>query len=328
MPKRALKQEFQEDLKVRVDEKPEVKRKRGEEWRKIKEVEDFRNQMLADKRSNGTIKQYTSMVYRFLYWMNKDPRKVKTEDLERYKAYLAIEKEAAKTTIYINIKSLQAFFEFLGMDVAKDVRPPKRPGSLPKYLNEEEVWKMFEAVAADKFNGKRDLAILSVLAYTGLRVSELTHLDIEDIDFNDKTLRVRAGKGDKDRIVIFEENTEKAIRDHLKDPNRQIAKKESGALFVSSEKRRIETRTVEYMIKGYAKKAGIQKTVTPHVLRHTMATALLKRGADIRIIQQLLGHSSIATTQIYTHVDQHMLRTVYSKSKPKYREGSDEDKDE
>jgi len=253
---------------------------------------------------------------------------VKTEDLERYKAYLAVEKEAAKTTIYINIKSLQAFFEFLRLDIAKDVKPPKRPGSLPKYLNEEEVWKLFEAVAADQFNGKRDLAILSVLAYTGLRVSELTHLDVEDLDFNEKTIRVRAGKGDKDRIVIFEENTEKAIRTHLKDPDRQISKDEPGALFVSSKKTRIGPLRIERLIKHYAEKAGIEKNVTPHVLRHTMATALLKRGADIRIIQQLLGHSSIATTQIYTHVDQHMLRTVYSKSKPKYKEGSDDDKDE
>ena len=283
------------------------------------EVSDFVTHMLSNKMSMNTIENYKRYILQMITWANKSPKKINKEDLERYKTYMSIEKKYSKGSMYIHIKGIQAFFEFLKMDIARELKPPKRPESLPKYLSEDEMSKIFEVAKIDKTNGLRDYAILTVLGYTGLRVNELCSLNAEDIDFNERTIKVTMGKGDKDRIVIFEEKTEQALKNHLMDKTRYLSKSEPNALFVTAQCERILPRSVELLVHKYAEKAGIPKKVTPHVFRHTMATMLLKHGADIRIIQQLLGHSSIATTQIYTHVDEGMLKKAYDKSKPEYK---------
>jgi integrase/recombinase XerD len=285
----------------------------------LKEVSDFVTHMLSNKMSKNTIENYKRYVIQMMLWLEKKPKDIKKEDLERYKTHMSIEKKYSKGSMYIHIKGIQAFFEFLKMDIARELKPPKRAESLPKYLSEEEMAKIFEVAKRDKTNGLRDYAILTVLGYTGLRVNELCSLNAEDIDFNEKTIKVTMGKGDKDRIVIFEEKTEEALKNHLVDITRYISKSEPSALFVTAQCKRILPRSVELLVHKYAEEAGIHKKVTPHVFRHTMATMLLKHGADIRIIQQLLGHASIATTQIYTHVDEGMLKKAYDKSKPEYK---------
>ena len=151
-----------------------------------------------------------------------------------------------------------------------------------------------------------------MLAYTGLRVSELCTLNMDDVDMHERVVSVKSGKGDKDRIAILDDSTVAALRGYLAS-----RAKLNGPLFVTK-RGRISPISVQRIVKKHAKSAGIQKKVTPHVLRHTFATSLLRRGADIRIIQKLLGHSSIATTQIYTHVDDAMLKSVYEKAKPDY----------
>jgi integrase/recombinase XerD len=301
------------------EEKPSDKIKMKEPKFKIQEVKDFEVHMLTNKRSPRTIKTYLGQVSLMLHWINKPAREITSEDLEKYKTYMSIEREYSKASMYIHIKAIQAFFLFLEMNVAEKMVPPKRSASLPKYLSEEEMARLFEAAKGDVVNGLRDYAILTVLGFTGLRLSELCNLNIEDIDFSEKTIKVRSGKGDKDRVVIFEEKTEEALKKHLTYKDKHFSKDEPSALFVSAKKERIAPNSVELLVTKYAKIAGINKVVTPHVLRHTMATTLLKHGADIRIIQQLLGHSSIATTQIYTHVDEGMLKKAYDKSKPEYK---------
>ena len=283
------------------------------------EVSEFITHMQSNKMSVNTIDNYQRYILQFLLWIDKSPREVTREDLERYKTHMAIEKKYSKGSMYIHIKGLQAFYLFLKMDIAKELSPPKRPESLPKYLSEEEMAHIFAAAKTDKTNGLRDYAILLVLGYTGLRVQELCNLNVEDIDFHEKTIKVKSGKGEKDRVVIFEEMTEEALKNHLTNKHRYISQDEPAAVFVSSQLERIIPRSVEKLVKKYAAEAGIPKKVTPHVFRHTMATTLLKHGADIRFIQQLLGHSSIATTQIYTHVDEEMLKRAYKKSKPEYK---------
>jgi len=274
-------------------------------------LEAFQSHLQAEKRSEHTIRTYVGAVRQMLDWVGKDPGEITREDLERYRVHLAVEKNSSKNTLYISIKAIQAFFRYLGSDVADGLTPPRRPKSIPRYLSEEEVSRLLKAAEGNP----RDYAILVTLAYTGLRVSELCNLNIEDVDFSEKTIRVISGKGDKDRIVIFEENTENAIVQYLRV---RAVPQEGTPLFTSTRRKRITPRSVELMIQKYARQAGITKKVTPHVLRHTMATSLLKHGADIRIIQQLLGHSSLSTTEIYTHVDEEMLRQAYRKSKPKY----------
>jgi integrase/recombinase XerD len=300
------------------EEKSDVKVEK-ESKHKVQEIKDFEIHMLTNKRSPRTIKTYLGQVSLMLQWINKPVREITLEDLEKYKTYMSIEKEYSKASMYIHIKAIQAFFLFLEMNIAEKMIPPKRSASLPKYLSEEEMARIFEAARNDEVNGIRDYAIITVLGFTGLRLSELCNLNIEDIDFSEKTIKVRSGKGDKDRVVIFEEKTEEALKKHLTYKDRHFCKNEPSALFVSGKKERIASNSVEVLVTKYAKIAGINKVVTPHVLRHTMATTLLKHGADIRIIQQLLGHSSIATTMIYTHVDEGMLKKAYDKSKPEYK---------
>ena len=141
-------------------------------------------------------------------------------------------------------------------------------------------------------------------------MSTTCNLDCEDVSLGERTISVVSGKGDKDRMVVFTNQTAIALRRWL-EAREEV---DSDALFTNRSGGRITARSVQRVVKKYAREAGIHKAVTPHVLRHTMATTLLRHGADIRIIQQLLGHSSIATTQIYTHVDDAMLRTAYDKA--------------
>jgi integrase/recombinase XerD len=159
----------------------------------------------------------------------------------------------------------------------------------------------------------RDYAIIMVLAYSGIRVSELCSLRIEDVDFSENVIHVKSGKGDKDRMVVVDSRVMEVLKEYLRNEKRN-----EGYVFMSRKRTRITPTHVERIVRYYAGKAGINKKVTPHVIRHTFATALLRNGADIRFIQQILGHSSVATTQIYTHVNDEVLKEVYERTKPHY----------
>ncbi|MGC8913188.1 MAG: site-specific tyrosine recombinase/integron integrase [Thermoplasmata archaeon] len=276
-----------------------------------KAVKEFREHLIGDRRSKYTIKQYSHFVFHFLRFVGKKPEDVTTNDIERFKQYLAIEKEYAKNSIYIAIKAIQAFLKFRGVKI-EGITAPKRSLPLPKYLNEEEAHLLIESAKEHP----RDYAILRTLAYTGLRVGELCNLEIGDIDFSEGVIHVRSGKGDKDRIVVIEENTASALKTYLSERYRIDAG--TDRVFISRKKKPISPLSVERIVKKYAKKAGITKKVTPHVLRHTFATTLLNHGADIRFIQTILGHASVSTTQIYTHVDNESLKKIYEKTKPSY----------
>jgi len=273
-------------------------------------VEQFRDWLEGDKRSKYTVKQYTHFVRHFLEIIKKDPQDISAEDIEKFKQYLAIEKGYAKNSIYIAIKAIQAFLKFLGKEIRASA--PRRTQQLPKYLNDNETHALIEAAKENP----RDYAILRTLAYTGLRVSELCNLEIEHIDFAQGVIYVRSGKGDKDRIVVLEESTASALRNYLSERYKRNTK--TNHVFISQKNTPISPLSVERIVKKYARKAGIMKKVTPHVLRHTLATTLLNNGADIRFIQTILGHASLNTTQIYTHVDNENLKKIYEKTKPSY----------
>ena len=269
-------------------------------------VESFRDHMEELGRSRNTIRQYTWHIQRLLDYLGKEPADVTREDLSRYRHHLSRDLDYTKNSLYMVTMAAKCYFAFLGLDTAVDLPRPSRRKSLPKYLTETEAHRLLMACEHDP----RDHAIITVMAYTGLRVSEVTGLDCEDINLRERTLNVVSGKGDKDRMVVFTNQTAIALRRWLEARDEV----DSDALFTNRNGSRITARSVQRIVKKYAREAGIHKVVTPHVLRHTMATTLLRHGADIRIIQQLLGHSSIATTQIYTHVDDAMLRTAYDKA--------------
>ncbi|MGC8584607.1 MAG: site-specific tyrosine recombinase/integron integrase [Thermoplasmata archaeon] len=273
-------------------------------------ITKFRNYLMGEKKSMNTVKTYVSIVKNFLNFVNNENiEEINMEDIERYKEYLSVNKNMSKQTIYITMKALQSFFKFLKREDLIKLNTPKRSRKLPTYLNEMEMSLILEK----SMENLRDHVILMTLAFTGLRVSELVSLNVEDIDFYENIIHVKSGKGDKDRIVVLDSAVLDLIKEYLKGEKRL-----TGPVFISRKKVRITTTQIERIVKKYVRMAGINKKVTPHTFRHTFATTLLRNGADIRFIQQLLGHSSIATTQIYTHVDENALKDVYMKAKPKY----------
>lgn len=273
-------------------------------------LQAFRDHLSGNKASPHTVQMYCCHAKGLLAWAKRPPEEITPGDLEHYKRYLAVERNYSKNSLYGAVKAIQSFYRFLALPNAEGLKPPRRGEPVPKYLSVEETARLLSA--AEK--SPRNFAILVTLGYTGLRVSELCALDLEDIEFSSRTLTVRHGKGDKGRIVPVDEKCVHAMQAYLGEAGLAPG----GALFRSSRGARLYPRAIQRMIKTYARRAGITRTVTPHILRHTFATTLLANGADIRIIQKILGHRSIATTQIYTHVDDRLLRQAFDSSKPNY----------
>jgi integrase/recombinase XerD len=269
-------------------------------------VERFQRMLRAQERSPCTVKQYGHIARSFLSHAHKPLDETTRRDLEAFREHLVLERHYSKNSLYTTIRGLTCLFRSFGLNAAEGLEAPKRPERLPHYLSEEETHRLFEAARASP----RDFAILHVLGYGGLRVGELCRVELEDIEFERGLLHVRSGKGDKDREIVIEDRTRAALDRYLAE--RTLAGVGSSRLFP------VEPVTVERMVRRAALAAQIGRRVTPHMLRHTLATALLSRGCDIRYIQKLLGHASVATTQIYTHVDTQALREAYDKARPQY----------
>ncbi len=266
----------------------------------------FSRHLQAQERSPWTVKQYSHIARMFLGYVGKPLEEVTRRDLDSFREHLVLQRHYSKNSLYTTVRGLTCLFRTFELNAAEGLEAPKRPERLPHYLTEEETHRLFEAVK----DSPRDSAIVHVLAFGGLRVGELCHLELEEIEFERNILHVRSGKGDKDREVVIEERTRAAIDRYLTE--RTLAGEGSTKLFP------VGPVTVERLVRRAAQRAGIPRRVTPHMLRHTLATALLSRGCDIRYIQKLLGHSSVATTQIYTHVDTQALRDAYARAKPQY----------
>ncbi len=269
-------------------------------------VSRFQRMLQAQERSPCTVKQYGHIARTFLSFAQKPLEEVTLRDLESYREYLVLQRHYSKNSLYTTVRGLTCLFRSFGYSVADQLEPPRRPERLPRYLSEEEMHRLFDAAR----RSPRDSAIVHVLGFAGLRVGELCHLLLEDLEFERNILHVRSGKGDKDREVVLEDRTRAAIDRYLTE--RTLAGQSSPRLFP------VGPVTVERIVRRAAQEAGIPRRVTPHMLRHTLATALLSRGCDIRYIQKLLGHASVATTQIYTHVDTQALREAYQRAKPQY----------
>jgi integrase/recombinase XerC len=230
----------------------------------------------------------------------------------------------AKTTIARRLASLRSFFRFgqregwTKSNPAKPLRNPRKSRALPHFLSSDEIGKLLSAPPAGETLGLRDRAILEVLYSAGLRVSELAGLNSADLDFDGGTLRVR-GKGRRERIAPVGSYAARALRDWLKVRPLSVREKNGPAapVFVNKFGRRLTTRSVGRMLEKHLQSAGLDRRTTPHTLRHSFATHLLDRGADIRSVQELLGHKSLVTTQIYTHVSTAGLRAAYERAHPR-----------
>ncbi len=274
-----------------------------------REVSNFHDYLEGERRSENTISEYMFFVRQMLEFIGKKPQSINAGDLRRYKIFLTTKRKYSKNSIYLAIKAITAYFKYRKLNLSEDLKAPKRPKQMPKYLTEDEVRRLIHASR----DNARDYAILSLLAYSGLRVSELCNLRFEDIDLSERVVYVHSGKGDKDRIVVISEAATEAIENYLMNRTDDIQ-----YLFSSQKSEHITRVQVFRIVRKYANRAGIKKNVTPHVLRHTLATTMLRRGVDIRFIQQFLGHSSVATTQIYTHVNDELMKHVYDEVMQEY----------
>jgi len=253
-----------------------------------------------------------------------------TVDVNAVRAYLAFlnEKQYSKTTIARKLATLRSFYKFLvkrgrvSSNPVMAVRTPKQEKKLPKFLEYDQVRKLLETPPMDNWLGARDRAIMETLYSTGMRVSELVALNMDDIDFLGEVVHIR-GKGKKERITPISSSTLQVIQHYIEFRNRRAQSNsnfDSKVLFVNKHGRRLSTRSVRRKMDKYLKMAGLDPAISPHTLRHSFATHMLNNGADLRSVQELLGHQSLSTTQIYTHLTTKKLKEAYDDAHPRQKQ--------
>jgi integrase/recombinase XerC len=243
------------------------------------------------------------------------------------RAYLAFlnEKQYSKATIARKLATLRSFYKFLvkrnqvTSNPVVAVRTPKQDKKLPRFLEYEEVKKLLDTPPQDNWLGARDRAILETLYSTGIRVSELVALNMDDIDFLGEIVHIR-GKGKKERIAPIGSSALQVIQHYMEFRNKRAQNNgnfDTRVLFVNKHGKRLSTRSVRRKMDKYLKMAGLDPAISPHTLRHSFATHMLNNGADLRSVQELLGHQSLSTTQVYTHLTTTKLKDVYENAHPR-----------
>ncbi len=293
--------------------------------------------------SDNTVKSYERDIRQFFGYMAEscpdfDVKGITEEEILLYLHYLLKEKNAKKVSVNRKISSLRHFFQFLLKEKIVELNPladislRKAEQKVPLFLNFDEIYALLQPDEAEKNLEKkyRDNAIIELLYAAGLRVSELISLDVEDVNFEESYIKI-LGKGGKERIVIINQFSANKIKKYIglrKPPVKEkVKRKYVIPLFTNLKGKRLSVRAVQMIIKELSFKKGINKKVTPHIIRHSFATHLLNSGMDIRMIQELLGHASLSTTQKYTHMGIGELIKTYDKSHPKANEiGNTENK--
>jgi integrase/recombinase XerC len=284
-------------------------------------IEKFMRYLEIEKNySRHTILNYHLDLEDFKAFLaEKDIEGVDYLVLRKYLALLK-EKNISARSVSRRLSALRSFFKFLTREGFLKINPisivssPKQEKRLPVFLTEEEVKKLIEAVIPKSQTDEaalRDKAILETFYSTGMRISELVSLSMPDIDFISGIIKVM-GKGKKERIVPIGEHAIKAIRQYLENRPKQ-----TDILFLNKNGRRITDRGVRGIVSKYIRLASLRQGVSPHTLRHSFATHLLNHGADLRSVQELLGHANLSTTQIYTHLTTERLKSVYDKAHPR-----------
>lgn len=296
----------------------------------MREIERFLQHLTAERNASTlTVKSYREDLEALCEYLDPegdappDWGQMQTVEL---RGYLAAMHEAgySKSTIARRLASLRSFFRFgeregwCASNPAKPLRTPRKPRDLPHFLTTEEIQKLLTTPSANNPQGLRDRAILETLYSSGLRVGELAQLNDSDVDVDAGILRVR-GKGKKERLSPLGSYALKAIQAwrRVRTLSSQWAASKQAPVFVNRSGGRLSTRSIERMLEKHIRASGLDRRTTPHTLRHSFATHLLDRGADIRSVQELLGHKSLVTTQIYTHVSTSALKETYDKAHPR-----------
>lgn len=288
-----------------------------------KTIEGFLKYLEFEKNASPmTIKSYGEDLHSFLNFLKVEEPEIKNfSDIDSFSifSYLSFlsRKGVGKRSMQRHLSTFRSFFKYLlkqgeiKNNPASSVPMPKFTRPLPRVLQKEEITKILEE-KEEGWLGKRNKAIFELLYATGIRVSELSSTRLEDIDLTQRMLRVK-GKGGKERIVPFGKKAQEAIKEYLKE----IPFERFENLFLNKNGTKLSVRSIHKIVIKYAIKILNCRDISPHSFRHTFATHLLEKGADLRFIQELLGHSSLSTTQIYTHIEIQKLIEVYKKTHPK-----------
>jgi integrase/recombinase XerC len=272
--------------------------------------------------SAHTVRSYAADLREFTAFLGREGAALATADARLVRAYLAWlhQRRRAKSSIARKLASVRSCCRFLARrgvttgNPARQVRSPRQPRRLPSFLPKDESKDLLDRPVDPSESGRRDHALLELLYATGIRVAECCDLDCDDLDPSGRTVRV-LGKGNKERIVPVGDTAWAALEDYLAE--RRAGR---GPLFRNRRGGRLTVRSVHRIVGRRARLSGIDRRVTPHTLRHTFATHMLGEGADLRLIQELLGHSRLSTTQRYTHVSPEHLMKVYDRAHPRASE--------
>jgi len=292
-------------------------------------LEEYSNYLLIDRMlSENTIKSYEFDLQSFFTFLRNEKRAIKDvekSDLQQYLAHL-YDLGFATTTASRHLSTIRSFYEYLMIEgqikasPCEFVESPKLPKNLPIILNLEEVTRLLDSFTDATVYGVRNKAMIELIYASGMRVSELLNLNLDDLYLEMGFVRCM-GKGSKERIVPIGEVATEALEAYLRGSRQEFLKasRQQDALFLNRHGGRMSRQGFWKILKEQAKVAGIEKEISPHKLRHSFATHLIENGADLRIVQELLGHASISTTQIYTHVGKSHLRKVIEESHPRAR---------
>ena len=291
-----------------------------------RELEEFVAYLKHEKNASPhTIVSYKRDLLQLAQFLENMKCGLREIDNIVLRGFLAVlyDRGEKKSTIGRKLAAIRSFFQFcvrkgwMADNPAKMVSTPKQDKPVPSFLTEEEMQTFLDLPSTTKPLDKRDKAMLELLYATGIRVSELVGIKLEDVKFSERLIRIR-GKGKKERLVPFGRLAEKSLRSYLRV--RSMINKgqvDEFPLFLNYRGQKLSSRSVERTVDKYIRRSALRRKISPHSLRHSFASHLLSRGADLRVIQELLGHESLATTQKYTHLDLKHLLEVYRKSHPR-----------
>ena len=292
-------------------------------------IEGFKTYLSVEKNfSEYTVTAYCSDIVSFILWLNGTD--CIDADFNKLREYLHFIQrfDYKKTTIARKIASIRTFYKYLFRERYVESNPaislsaPKRPKSLPKFLTTEEVEQILNNIKIDTPAGFRNRVIVELLWATGMRVSELSNLNFGDLNLEENEIRV-FGKGAKERIVLISDRAKSLLQQYIKTARGLIAPgydigeiNDNSPLFINNTGYRLQNKTIRDAINNVVARIELPKKVTPHVFRHSFATKLIENGADLRVVQELLGHAGISNTQIYTHISMKHMQEVYESAHP------------
>ncbi len=295
----------------------------------MERIKEFTNYLQKERRyPETTINSYARDIeqyYEFLKENKIEDKDISNDEIRSYLKHMD-ELKYSKSTISRNLSALRHYYNYLMISYNyknnpfKQIRNPKKDKKIPNFLQYDELENIINSIPLDNALDVRNRLIIELLYATGLRVSELTSLEINQINYSGREIKV-VGKGNKERIVYFGEYCEEILKLYLRSYRNELLNvKRNDYLLLNKDGNPLSSRGVELIINKIIKELALKHNVSPHTLRHTFATDLLNNGADLKSVQELLGHSSLSTTQIYTHITNERLRSVYLKSFPRKEE--------